>query len=457
MAESIHIELPYRWEPRPYQMPLWSALESGIKRAICIWHRRAGKDLTSMNWMVTSAAQRVGTYWHALPTYAQGRKTIWDGMTKDGMRFLDYIPPQLIRRVRDDEMKVWLHNGSVLQVVGAEDPDRLVGANPVGVVLSEYALQNPAFWDLVRPILAENGGWAVFITTPRGRNHCYRLFEAAKKDPTWFSQILTASDTGAISEDAIEAERRSGMSEELIAQEFRCSFDIALVGSYYGSYIAKAREEGRITEVPWEPSIPVDTGWDLGTANSTCIWFKQQVGAQRRIIDFYINSGRDLAHYAKMLQEKPYVYGKHYLPHDVEVKELNQKQSRKEILKSLGIRATTVPRIQSVDDGIELTKNYLQTCWFDKEKTDASGKGPDGLERISGIQGLLEYCKKETGERGPNGEPYYSDEPAHTWASDVADGFRTLVCGDQRGRFSRTPSENARRKPSQFSRRVAIV
>src|SRR5690349_3985888 len=144
---TVHIELPYQWAPRRYQRPLWDYLEAGGKRACCVWHRRAGKDLTSMNWMVCSAMQRVGTYWHALPTYAQGRKTIWDGMTKDGKRFLDYIPPELIGRVRDDEMKVWLRNGSILQVIGAEDPDRLVGANPIGVTLSEYSIQNPAFWD----------------------------------------------------------------------------------------------------------------------------------------------------------------------------------------------------------------------------------------------------------------------------------------------------------------------
>lgn len=446
MAESVRIELPYQWSPRRYQRPLWDALEGGCKRAICIWHRRAGKDVTSMNWMVRSAVERIGSYWHALPTYAQGRKAIWDGKTKEGKRFLDYIPPELVRRVRDDEMKVWLHNGSTLQIVGAEDPNRLVGANPVGVVLSEYALQNPHFWDLVRPILAENDGWALFITTPRGRNHCYRLFRRAKKNTKWFSQILTVDDTQAISPAAIEEDRESGMSEELIQQEYFCSFEIALVGSYYGSYLAAARNEGRITGVPWEPSIPVNTGWDLGSANSTCIWFHQKVGAQNRLIDFEMSAGRDLAYYAKLLQEKPYVYGRHFLPHDVEVKEMNARQSRRQILRSLGLKVTVVPRIAKVDDGIELTKNFIRTAWFDEGKTGERG-----------VQGLLEYVKKETGEFGPNGEPYYSEEPVHNWASDDADALRTLVCGLQRGTFAATPSEGARRVRSPYAGRVAIV
>lgn len=447
----LDIELPYGWRPRAYQKPLWDFLEGGGKRACCVWHRRAGKDLTSMNWMVTAAMQRVGTYWHALPTYAQGRKTIWDGMTKDGKRFIDYIPKELILRVRDDEMKVWLRHpdggdktGSVLQVIGAEDPDRLVGANPVGVTLSEYSIQNPAFWDFVRPILAENDGWAIFIFTPRGRNHGFRLFERAKKNPNWFAQSLSVEDTQAIPLAAIQEDRDSGMSEEMVQQEYYVSFDIALVGSYYGAHVAEARKEGRIGIVPWEPSIPVDTGWDLGSANETCIWFKQQVGAQRRIIEFYKNTGHDLGHYVKILQEREYVYGKNYLPHDVEVKDLSAKQSRKDILRSLGLKVTVVPRIEKVDDGIELTKNYLKTCWFDETKC------------AQGIQGLLEYKKKESGELGPNGEIYYSDEPVHNWASDRSDAFRTLVCGDRVRKYA-PPDPQKPRKPSQWGRRVAIV
>jgi hypothetical protein len=446
MAErTVHIELPYGWRPRPYQKPLWDYLEAGGKRACCVWHRRAGKDLTSMNWMVCAAMQRVGTYWHALPTYAQGRKTIWDGMTKDGKRFLDYIPPELIQRVRDDEMKVWLRNGSILQVIGAEDPDRLVGANPIGVTLSEYSIQNPAFWDFIRPILAENGGWAIFIYTPRGRNHGFRLFERAKKNAKWFTQSLPVAETGAISLGAIEEDRQSGMSDEMIEQEYNVSFDIALIGSYYGPHLASAKKDGRIGPVPWEPSIPVDTGWDLGSANATCIWFKQQVGAQKRIIDFYSASGQDLGHYVKVLQERPYIYGKHYLPHDVEVKELSAKQSRKEILRGLGLKVTVVPRIAKVDDGIEIVKNYLRTCWFDETKC------------AKGIQGLLEYVKKETGEHGADGEVFYSDEPLHNWASDISDSFRSLACGDRQGKYARAPDPERVRTPSPYARRVAIV
>lgn len=471
----VQIRLPHGWRPRKYQQPFWQAMENGCKRAILVWHRRAGKDLCAFNWMITASQERVGLYWHMLPSYEQGRKVVWDGKTasesdlrmgREARPFIAHIPPELIARVRDDQMKVWLRNGSIIQVVGGDEPNRLVGANPVGIIPSEYSVE-PKYetcWNLLSPILAANGGWAIFPFTPRGKNHGWRMYqyakELAKKNPRWFCQLLTIDDTQddegfpVISEQAIQEERESGKSKEWILQEYHCDFAIALVGSYYGSYLADAEREERIGPVPWEPSIPVDTGWDLGSANSTCIWFKQQVGAQRRIIDFEMNSGQDLEYYAKVLQQKPYIYGKHYLPHDVEVKEMNAKQNRKQILRSLGIKVTVVPRSASVSDDIEVVKNYLRTCWFDEKKCEK--EKTDELPGMPGLTGLREYVKKEVG-KGPNGEPFYSDEPVHSWASDVADAFRTLAMGDRTGKFSAKPDPSRRVGPSPFGRRAAYV
>lgn len=463
---TIHVELPYGWRPRKYQSPFWNAMENGCKRAVLVWHRRAGKDLGGLNWMVTASQERVGLYWHMLPSYEQGRKVIWDGKTasmadvragREGKPFISHIPKELIARVRDDKMTVWLRNGSIIQIVGGDEPNRLVGSNPVGLIFSEYSVE-PKYetcWNLLSPILAANGGWAIWPFTPRGKNHGWRLYkkalELAKKNPRWFAQLLTIDDTlddqgfPVIGEEILQEERDSGKSEEYIRQEYYCDFDIALIGAYYGSHMALAKQENRITKVPWEPSLQVDTGWDLGSTNATCIWFKQQVGAERRIIDFYRASGEDLTHFAKVLKEKPYVYGRHYLPHDVEVKELSAKQSRKEILRSLGIKATPVPRIGAVSDGIEITRNYLRTCWFDAEKCD------------KGIQGLLEYVKKDSGMKSSDGEIFYSEDPLHNWASDVADSMRTLACGDRLGRFPSKPDSEKRHGPSPYARRVAIV
>lgn len=466
-SRSIEVSLPYNWRPRTYQKPFWHAMENGCKRAVLVWHRRAGKDNAGFNWMITSSQERVGLYWHMLPSYEQGRKVVWDGKTNGGRPFVSYIPEELIARKRDDQMKVWLRNGSLIQIVGADEPNRLVGSNPVGVNLSEYSV-SPNYetcWRLLSPILAANDGWAIWQYTARGRNHGWRLYrralELSKTNPRWFSQLLTIDDTQdetgkpVITKQMLEEERASGMSEELIRQEYYNDFDTALVGSYYGRYIADARREGRIGAVPWEPSIPVDTGWDLGSSNATCIWFKQQVGAQRRIIDFYMRNGEDLAHYAKVLQQKPYVYGKHYLPHDAEVKELNASQSRVQILKSLGIKASIVPRIARVDDGIEVVRNYLRTCWFDEKNCDRAET--DDAPAMPGIQGLLEYVKKETRDLGPGGEPFYSEDPVHNWASDVADSLRTLAMGDKLRKFDSKPTEARYRGPSPYARRVAIV
>ena len=190
------VTLPHRWWPRQYQLPLWNAMETGTKRAVAVWHRRGGKDLTALNITIKQAlTMRVGLYWHLLPTYEMGRKIVWNGMTGDGTRFLDFWPEEMITRKRDDNMLLEASNGSIWQVVGSDDPDRLVGSNPVGVVLSEYSLQNPQAWEYIRPILAENGGWAIFIYTARGRNHGYDVIQHALKSKFWFGQILTVDDT----------------------------------------------------------------------------------------------------------------------------------------------------------------------------------------------------------------------------------------------------------------------
>jgi len=212
------VELPNLWDPRPYQIPAWRALENGARRSVLLWHRRAGKDSVALAWTTVASQLRVGLYWHVFPTYNQGKKAIWKGMTKEGRPFLDMWPPQLIKRGPiEDEMRIELKNGSIWQVVGTDNIDRLVGSNPIGVVFSEYALQDPRAWDLIRPILNENGGWAIFPYTPRGKNQGFDLFTRAhdlmKKDPKrWFAQRLTVDDTKAIPLSVIEEDRQSGMA-----------------------------------------------------------------------------------------------------------------------------------------------------------------------------------------------------------------------------------------------------
>lgn len=403
------VQVPVDWAPRSYQMPLWSFLENGGKRAVAVWHRRAGKDATAINWTAVAALQRVGLYWHVLPTYNQGRKIVWDGITKDGRRFIEAFPKEYIRSINNSDMKIQLENGSMWQVVGSDNVDRLVGSNPIGVVFSEYSLQDPRAWDFIRPILAENGGWALFIYTPRGRNHGWDLAEMAERNPRWFSQVLTAENTGVINAQIIEEEREAGMPEEMVQQEFFCSWDAGLVGSFYSSQMAKVLEEGRICSIPYEPQIPVHTAWDLGMHDSTAIWFYQIVGMEIRLIDYYENSGEGLSFYVKMLQEKEYVYGDHWAPHDIEVRELGTGRSRMEVAASLGIRFKRVPRL-AVHDGIEAVRNILGKCWFEETKTRR------------GYEALRQYRKVWNDKMR-----LFSQTPERDWSTHAADSFRYLA------------------------------
>jgi hypothetical protein len=407
----MKIQVPIDWKPRPYQLPLWKYMEGGGKRAVAVWHRRAGKDLSSINWCAVSALTRPGLYWHLFPTYNQGRKIAWDGMTRDGRKFLDHFPKEMWEAVNNTEMRLTLKNGSIYQVVGTDNVDRLVGANPVGVVFSEYSLQDPRAWDYIRPILAENGGWALFIYTARGRNHGYDLLNVAKKNENWFQEVLSVENTRAIPISAIDEERASGMPEEMIQQEFYCSFDAPLVGSYYGNAMARLLADRHITKVPYEPLLDVHTAWDLGIGDSTSIIFYQLSGAEIRIIDYYEMQGEGLAHYAKVLREKEYVYGEHLAPHDIQVRDFSTGKSRLEAARELGIRFRVVPNLR-VDDGIEAVRNTLPKVYFDETKAAHL------------IEALRQYRKDYDEKR-----QVFRDRPLHDWTSHPADAMRYLALG----------------------------
>ena len=410
-----NITLPYNWEPRNYQLPLWTYLEGGGKRAVAVWHRRAGKDAVALNWTVPSAIRRPGLYWHLLPTYNQGRKIVWDGMTKEGKPFLSAWPKELIKSVNNTDMKLETVNGSMWQVIGTDYVDRLVGANPVGCVFSEYSLQDPRAWDLIRPILLENNGWALFIYTPRGKNHGYKMFQLAQQNsPKWFSEILTVNDTQVVSASDIDDERKAGMSEELIQQEFYCSFEAGTAGSYYLQQIMQAKRDHRIINLPIHTDLPVNTYWDLGMDDSMSIIFTQDVGREIHCIDYIEESGEGLPFYAKKLSDKPYIYGKHYAPHDIKVREIGSGRSRLKTAEKLGIKFEIVKKIQYKEDGIEACRNIFPHCYFD-------------IKRCARLIDSLENFKKEFDDR----RKVFLSTPVHDWAIHGADAFQTLALGHQ--------------------------
>jgi hypothetical protein len=432
----VTIELPYKWTPRTYQESVWRHMQGNQEglRAVCVWHRRAGKDLTAMNLCACKAHERVGLYWHMLPTYKQGRAIVWNGVTRDGRKFLSHFPRELVASENQTEMRVTFKNGSIYQVVGTDNINLLVGTNPVGVVFSEYSLHDPGAWDYIRPILAENGGWALFIYTARGKNHGWHLLEMARKNRAWFSEVLVAGSgptstrrpdgSPVVTDEIIQAERDSNMPEEMIQQEFFCSFEAPMVGAYYSKQMSDMLAQDRICSVPWEPRLPVETAWDLGVDDATSIWFIQRYGMEFRAIDYYENSGEGLAHYAKVLKERPYAYGRHHAPHDIEVREFSSGRSRIEAGRSMGIKFTTVQR-HEVEDGIEAVRNLLPSFWMDAGKCERA------------INGLREYRKEWDDDR-----KVFRATPLHNWASHPADAMRIFAWGYRsRPKHKKPPQE----------------
>ncbi|MGI0149682.1 MAG: hypothetical protein ACREDF_09155, partial [Thermoplasmata archaeon] len=313
--------------------------------------------------------------------------------------------------------------GSAIQIIGTDNIDSIRGPNPVGCVFSEYAFQDPRAWDIVRPILRENKGWALFAYTPNGKNHGYRLYNVARVEmdqgnPEWFCQLLTVretfrpDETPVIAEREIEEERRTGMDEDLIQQEYYCSFAGGVHGSYYSKLLERIQDEGRIGTVPYNPALPVLTFWDIGIADSTAIWFVQVVGNEYHVIDYYQNSGEGLLFYWRELQARPYQYAPyHYGPHDLVARDAGTGKSRVEIARTFGLRFRIVPKL-SVDDGIDAVRRTLVRCRFDKEKCQR------------GLDALYNYHKT-----WDEGRKEFSRTPQHDWSSDGADAFRYFAVG----------------------------
>ena len=433
----MNIELPHGWTPRSYQWPAWEHFfpDSNGKRAVVIGHRRWGKDLFSVNLCGVKAMERVGTYWHVLPTYRQGRNIVWNGCDFDGRPFLDYFHPNLVKDKHTNDMRVHFRNGSIFQVVGSDEIDRLVGTNPIGVVLSEYALQDPRAWDYISPILRENRGWAIFITTLRGRNHAYRLARTAERlqakgDKDWFYANQTVDitrredGTPVVSAEDIQKERECGRPESIIQQEYYNNADAPLAGAYYANEMSKLLADGRIKNVPHDPKLMVDTFWDLGFNDANSIVFTQTLGREIRVIDYYENSGEALSHYARALKGKDYTYGQHYLPWDACVASINDGKTRTETLRSLGLKCRVTPK-HSVEDGIEQVRNVLSQCWFDERK----------CERL--IEALRSYRKEEAPAKlGYTGDedlkPMFKDNPLHDWSSNPCDAVRVMAMNSRR-------------------------
>jgi phage terminase large subunit len=433
-ARQIEIDLPIGWEPRLHQETLWEALLGGATRADVVAHRRWGKDEVALHWAAGAAQKRVGGYWHLLPEASQGRKAIWDAVNPHTgrRRIREAFPPEMQPTFKDSEMKVELANGSTWQVLGSDNYDSLVGSSMAGVVFSEWALAKPEAWTYLRPILAENGGWALFLWTPRGRNHATRAFEARSRDPEWFCLKAPATDTDVFSREQLAREKAEliaelGSAEEgeaRFASEYLVDFDAAAPGAYYASLLGEAERAGRIGRVPYDPALRVDTAWDLGVDDYTAVWFFQQAGREVRVIDYFETSGQGLeAIVREAIAGKPYVWGTHHLPHDVMARELGTGRSRYETLRSLGLSRIDAGTATDPEERVNAARLMIPMCWFDAERCAL------GLERLRAYR-----------KRWSRSNHAYAG-PLHDQASHGADAFGEFALNRAGGSVVRADAE----------------
>lgn len=408
MDHSIETQIRLnKFQPRVYQYPLFDAIENkGYKKVMYIAPRRSGKDVVAFNIAIRYALENICVIYYCFPTFSLARRALWDNITIDGLRILDYVPDEIVESKNEQQMRIKFRNGSIIQLIGSDNyNETLIGTNPKMIVFSEYALQDPMAYQFARPILAANNGVALFVSTPRGKNHMYELYQIALYSPEWFTYKLTLDETCHLSDEALESEKKE-MSEDLFQQEYMCSFDLGVEGTIYGKYIDKLKLKGQIGVVPWENSARVHTAWDIGR-DMTSIVFFQTIGQVVRVIDYYEKTNQNLAYFVGYLEQKPYLYGKHFFPHDMSVTEWSgPKITRLDKARELGLKeCQLVPRCE-LEDGIEHVRVSFSHMWIDEENCKQLIK-------------CLENYRREFDEK----KRTYGTKPLHNWSSHAASAF----------------------------------
>lgn len=420
------IRLPNNWRPRNYQRPLWDYLEQGGDRAIEIAHRRWGKDDLVLHRTAIAAHERVASYWHCLPEYEQARKAIWTAVNPHtGKRRIDEaFPPELRDSKDEQQMFIRFKNGSTWQVIGSDRYNSLVGAGVAGVTFSEWALCNPSSWGFIRPMVEENGGWATFITTPRGRNHAKSLYDMAVEDMNrggrWFAELSSIHATGALTQEQLDESLREYIAlygEDLgraqFEQEYECSFNAAILGAFYAREMALVRREERVAEIEPIPGRQVHRAWDIGRRDDTSIWWFQVVGSQIFILDCYTMPFGSLEPHAAVVhqreQEHGWRSGIDFVPHDAKVIEWGTGRTRVEQMREHGLNPELAPNATKMD-GIAAVRATLPRCVFHPRCEEP------------GLAALEQYRRDWDDERKT-----FKATEVHDWTSHLADAFRYLA------------------------------
>jgi hypothetical protein len=397
MAEVIEIA----YKPRKEQLLIHEAIDS-TRFTVVVAHRRMGKTVSAINHLIKAAIEcnkPNPRFAYIAPTYAQSKRVAWDYL-------LEFTRPLgAVANISELRVDFW---GRRISLYGSDNADSLRGQYFDGVVLDEIGDQNPKIWnEILRPALADREGWCLFIGTPKGRNHFADLRDRAQITEGWQLLEFKASQTGVLNDKELWAARQE-MGEDKYQQEFECSFNAAIEGSYYGQIINDLEAKNRITTIDRDDLCKSFVAWDLGMGDSTCLWVASLAGKEIRIIDCMENHGVGLGYYVSWLRENNYQGFTQYLPHDVEVRELGTGRSRKEVLEEAGLSITVAPRL-SIADGIQAVRRMLPRCWFD-HKTKA------------GLDALRNY-RREYNEK----QQVFYDKPLHNWASHYSDAFRYLA------------------------------
>jgi phage terminase large subunit len=400
------IEIPYK--PREHQLKVHELLD-GKRFAVVVAHRRFGKTVAALNHLIREAVlneKETPRYAYIAPTYGQAKRVAWDYLVK-------YTTPLGgTNNISELRVDFW---GRRIQLYGSDNPDSLRGQFFDGVIIDEVGDQNPKIWtDIVRPALTDRKGWCLFIGTPKGHNHFKELRDRAEKEEGWGLLEFKASETGVVDETELKAAKNE-MGEDKYRQEFECSFDAAVEGSYYGQMLNELEEKKHMQEIPREELSRTFTAWDLGMGDSTSIWVAQLVGTEVRLIDYYENHGVGLDHYVKWIKDNDYSKAEHILPHDVRVRELGTGKSRLEMLEDSGLEVKIAPRM-GLDDGIQAVRRLLPRCWFNVPKVQ------------NGLNCLRNYRRDYDEKR-----KIFFERPLHDWSSHGSDSFRYLALGLDEG------------------------
>lgn len=445
------IVLPaYDWAPRPQQLRAWNALSQGIRTVVLAWHRRMGKDEVALHNAAIKAMQRVGNYWHMLPMQEQARRALWEAVNpKTGrVRWKDAFPDEIIKHVDNQSMKVTFQNGSTWQLLGSDNYNSLVGSTPVGITMSEAALADPAAFGFFRPILIENNGWSLHISSVRGRNHFKAMFDNAMNDPDSFAELLSAEDSGIFTEEQLRAERKfyidlygSAFGNSLFEQEYLSNWDAAIIGAVFGEELKELRADGRAAPFVFDPRFPVYTSWDIGVSDPTYVLFWQIIGNRPRMIDWYSATDIGVDHYAEVLSKKPYYYAKHIGPHDVINRGGGAANSWFERGRQLGLnfeRMENTAKANSIAAGSFLIRQ-MEINVGDEKADDPMDDCAFVLDALTQYRFSFDQQRK-----------VMSKAPVHDWTSHPTDALMTFALwfSEQRGIVGR---------PSQVQGRAAEV